>query len=67
MEKIILKISEDDDEVGYLYLPEHPKELTVGLIKKQINLSSLIDGYKGPDIFLDFNINDVLVGIEIIG
>ncbi|MNE11603.1 hypothetical protein D3C87_228150 [compost metagenome] len=67
MEKIILKVSEDDDSVGYLYLPDHPKKLVVGLTKKQVHLRSLIDQYKGPDILLDFNADNVLVGIEIIG
>lgn len=67
METIVLKVSEDDDSVGYLYLPDHPKGLIAGLTKKQIDLRSLIDGYKGPDILLDFNVDNVLVGIEIIG
>lgn len=67
MEAITFKISEDDDLVGYLYLPDHPKTLVCGLTKKQIALRSLIDGYKGPEILLDFNANDMLIGIEIIG
>lgn len=67
MDKIILKVSDDDKNVGYLYLPDHPKKLVVGLTKKQIHLRDLIDQYKGPDILLDFNVDNVLVGIEIIG
>jgi len=67
MEKIILKVSEGDKGVAYLYLPDHPKKLVSGLSKKQISLDSLIDGYKGPAVYLDFNSDDVLVGIEIVG
>lgn len=66
MNKIILKVS-DDDEVAYVYLPKHPKKGQVGVSKKQIELASLIDGYKGPDVILDFDSNAVLIGIEIIG
>lgn len=67
MEKIILKVSEGDKDVAYVYLPDHPKKLIPRLTKKQISLDSLIEGYKGPGIYLDFNSDDVLVGIEIVG
>jgi hypothetical protein len=65
-EPIQLKVSADDDEMAYLYLPNHPKEVIPGLVKKQIRLSDLIEGYKGPDIYLDFDGDDTLIGIEII-
>nr|WP_294861129.1 DUF2283 domain-containing protein [uncultured Fluviicola sp.] len=67
MEKNSLKVSESDDAVAYVYLPDHPKKLIPGLSKKQISLDSLIDGYKGPCIYFDFNSDNVLIGIEIIG
>lgn len=66
MEKINLKISKDDDEVGYLYLPNHPRDGRSGISKKQIELSSLIEGYKGPEIILDFDAENTLIGIEIL-
>gem|GEM_PF-6737710 len=34
---------------------------------KQIWLSDLINNYKGPSIYLDFNDEEELVGIEILG
>ncbi len=64
-EPIQLKVSPDDNEVAYLYLPSHPKKKSPGLVKKQIKLSGLIDGYKGPDIYLDFTSDQTIVGIEI--
>ncbi len=41
-EPIQLKVS-DDDEMAYLYLPSHPKQVKPGIVKKQISLSDLID------------------------
>ena len=66
MNKIDLKISEDDDEVGYLYLPKHPRNGSPGISKKQIELASIIKNYNGPDIILDFDDDNVLIGIEIL-
>lgn len=65
--KIILKISKGDDSVGYLYLPKHPKKVSLGLVKKSIAVCDLIKNYKGIPINLDFDDNDELIGIEIVG
>ncbi|QMV15552.1 DUF2283 domain-containing protein [Vibrio spartinae] len=62
---IQLKVSADDDEVAYLYLPEHPKKVVPGIVKKQVRLSEIVKNYNGPDIYLDFNENNELIGIEI--
>ena len=63
-EPIQLKIS-DDDEMAYLYLPAHPKRSVPGIAKKQLRLADVIENYKGPDIYLDFDKNNELIGIEI--
>ncbi|MFV0341823.1 MAG: DUF2283 domain-containing protein [Anaerocolumna sp.] len=65
--KIYLKISEDDSDVAYLYLPGHPGEGNENIIKNQIRLCDIIKNYKGPDIFLDIDYKDNVIGIEIIG
>lgn len=62
---IQLKVSADDDEMAYVFLPDHPKRIVAGIVKKQTRLSDLIDGYKGPDIYLDFDGKGRMVGIEI--
>lgn len=54
-----------DDKTAYVLLPDHPKHVTAGVVNKQIKLSDVIDSYKGPDIYLDFNSNNVLIGIEV--
>ncbi|ODC04974.1 hypothetical protein BFW38_16970 [Terasakiispira papahanaumokuakeensis] len=64
-EPIQLKVSEDDDEMAYLFLPDHPKQTIPGIVKKQTRLSDLIDDYKEPGIYLDFNADDTIIGIEI--
>ena len=60
---IILKVSENDLTLGYVYLPSHLR--IAGAVDKQIWLSDLIGPYKEPSIYLDFK-DDELVGIEIV-
>lgn len=65
--KIILKLSKDDDEVGYLYLPKHPKKTIFGIVKKTIPINELIMDYKGIPLYFDFDEDGELIGIEIVG
>lgn len=65
--KIYLKVSEDDPDVAYLYLPGHPGERKENIIKAQIRLYDIIKNYKGPDIYLDIDQKDNVIGIEILG
>ena len=64
--KIYLSVSEDDPEVAYLYLPGHPGEEKKNVVKKQIRLYDIIKNYKGPDIYIDFDMDDNAVGFEIL-
>lgn len=64
--KIQLKVSEDDLDVAYLTLPNHPGPGLPGVVAEQKILGELIHGYKGPEIYLDFDRNGCLIGIEII-
>lgn len=64
--KIKLKISEDDCEVGYLSLPNHPGRGKSNIVVKQIDLREYID-FKGPSIYLDFDKDNNIIGIEIVG
>lgn len=65
--KIILKLSKDDEDVGYLYLPKHPKKVVFGIVKKTISINELIKDYKGIPLNFDFNEDNELIGIEIVG
>jgi hypothetical protein len=64
--KFVLELFEDDPGVAILRLPTYPKE---GNIKtsKSLRLYDLIGEYKGPDIYLDFDIYGELVKIDIDG
>jgi len=67
--KYVLKISDDNNEVAYLYLPTYPgpEAQTEGeevMAKKSIRLTDVIGAYDGPDIVLDFDENNILVGVE---
>ena len=64
-DRITLKLSEDDPDVGYIYLPCHPGAGTPGAVDFQKNLRELIKDYKGPDVYLDFNSDNELIGVEI--
>ena len=54
------------DDAAYLYLPDHPGEGKQACVTKQISLGSIINNYKGPDIYLDFDKSGVLIGIELL-
>ncbi len=56
---------EPDGEVGYLYLTKHPG-MVQGCVKKQLRLLDVIEGYRGPDIYLDFDASGELIGIEVL-
>lgn len=58
--------SGDDNGVGYLTLPSHPNKMVPGVVKKSIDLVDIVEGYKGPQVILDFDKDDVLIGIEVI-
>ena len=63
IDKIVLKLGEN--KLGYVYLPDHPGRLSFGCVVRQLRLCELIENYSGPDIHLDFDKNDKLIGIEI--
>lgn len=63
--KMKLKISEDDEDVAYLILPDHPGAGVSGVVKKQVRLHNFLE-YVGPDIYFDFDENGKLIGIEIL-
>ncbi len=62
MENTIVK---ETEEAIYIELEEHPKSLIAGIVKETVSLASYIDHYKGPAIYLDFDKEGVLIGIEI--
>ncbi|MCG8673139.1 MAG: DUF2283 domain-containing protein [Pseudomonadales bacterium] len=64
-QRISLKCG-DDPDVAYLILPKHPGEGSKSVVKEQKDLRTLIENYKGPDVYLDFDQNGILIGIEII-
>lgn len=64
MGKIKLETNEDGD-MAYLYLPKHPGKGSAGVIKKQVSLHEIVKDYQGPEIFLDFDENGVIVGVEL--
>ena len=49
------------DAVGYLRVPAH-----AGKTARQARLSDLIGDYTGPDIIIDLDAEDALIGIEIV-
>jgi hypothetical protein len=60
-----LEVSEDDEDVAYLRLPGHPGTRP-GVVKKTVNLRSVLGDYSGPDLNLDFDADNVLIGVEIL-
>ena len=64
--KYEFKLSESE-EVGYLSMPDHPGDKVLGIVTKQLRLIDLCGDYKGPDIYFDFDKDNRLVGIEMMG
>lgn len=64
--KIELKVSDDDHDVAYVSLPDHPGAGTSGCVKKTLRLLEHIPDYEGADIMLDFDADNRLIGIEIL-
>lgn len=62
---IKLKISKGDPKVGYIYLPIEPSQDQQHA--RTIALSDLIENYQGIPVYLDFNKDNELLGIEIVG
>ncbi|KKI46912.1 hypothetical protein XK97_11455 [Obesumbacterium proteus] len=66
MNKKIKLETTDDGDIAYLSLPEHPGRGSGASVAKTIPLHKIIDKYHGPEIFLDFDSSDVIIGIEIL-
>lgn len=73
--RIKLRVSppnpKDPDEdyaiVAYLQLPGHYKPRKAGAsVKKTVRLRDLMGDYVGPDLYIDFDEDNELVGVEIL-
>ena len=65
--KIELKISRGEGDVAYISLPDHPAKPVSGVVVKTLRLIELCGSYKGPDVYLDFDKDNRLIGIEVLG
>jgi len=54
----------DDGNMAYLFLPAHPGKGKPGIVIKQVSLHSVIPNYQGPEIFLGFDKDGVIIGME---
>lgn len=54
------------DLVAYVMLPDLPVTETAACVKSTLRLLDLVPGHSGPDVYLDFNADNCLIGIEII-
>lgn len=63
MKKITLDVN-DDGDIAWLMLPNHPGKGVAGSTAKQISPRSLIPDYRGPDIYMDFDSDGHIIGME---
>jgi hypothetical protein len=54
------------EDVAYVSLPGHPGRGTSGVTRKQVRLREIYADYVGPDLYLDFDEQKRLIGIEIL-
>ncbi|WP_425493885.1 DUF2283 domain-containing protein [Dyella silvatica] len=55
----------DGDEAAYLTLPDHPGRGVHGVVSGQVRLVDVLP-YVGPDIYLDFDHEGRLIGVEVL-
>ncbi|MCA6943505.1 DUF2283 domain-containing protein [Pectobacterium polaris] len=60
---INLEVS-DDGDMAYLFLPSHPGKGKAGVAVKQVALQSIMDNYQGPEIYLNFDSDGNIIGME---
>ena len=58
--------ADPDPPLGFLYLSKHPGKAASGMVGKQVWLHERIVDYKGPSIYLHFDKEDELIGMEIL-
>ena len=63
-EKFELTVAQGDQDVAYLYLPEHRRD--AGSVATQIRLRDVLPDYSGADVYLDLDASRRLVGIEVL-
>jgi hypothetical protein len=56
----------DDARTAYIALPGYPENVVPGVVSRTLNLTDLVKGYVGPRVHLDFNVEGVLIGIEVL-
>lgn len=64
--KIELHLGAGGTGVAYVALPAHPGMGTPGVTGKQVRLRDLIPDYKGADLYIDFDKNGEVIGVEIL-
>jgi uncharacterized protein YuzE len=65
--KEFVEFDESTDTAMYIALKDHLGKGKPHLGSYQKGLHEIIDSYKGPEIYLDFNSEGRLYGIEILG
>ena len=57
---------DETEGVGYLSLPDHPGPGTPGCVKRSVDLAALAPDFKGPQLILDLDDDNRVIGIEIL-
>jgi hypothetical protein len=58
--------SDQDGEVAYVSLPGHPGCGKAGVVARQVRLRDLIADHGHADVYLDFDKDGCLIGLEIL-
>ena len=64
--ELIVDDSDGEDDVAYLMLPDHPRVDKEGVVNRTESLRDFVKDYRGPDIYLDFDKEGRLIGIELL-
>jgi hypothetical protein len=59
------KVRVNKSETVYVAMPDYPKEIVPGVVKKSVSLDDIYD-YDGPRVQLDFDADGRLIGVEVV-
>jgi len=61
-----LRQPDRNPDTAYLELPDYPPGGGVGIVKRTIDVQSIVENYNGPRLSIDFDAQNRPIGIEII-
>ena len=63
---IRVRLVGENSHTAYIALPGNPEDPVPGIVSRTLNLNDLVQDCSGPRVYLDFNAEGTLIGIEVL-